>query len=337
MSAEPNTPDQPSGTSLPERKPVRLLVILAITVAVFWLVFRKVNAGKTLDALMGSDPGLVALAILVSLVANTLIGADKWRRILHGMGCWLSFREALFIRLGCAPIRFTFPAKSGELFKAIYVQQNQGLPFLRGASSLVVDKLLNMWGMLFFLFVGIPFLGEKVPMSAVVLPVLFVVLPMLLWMLRRHVYAVLGKLHGRVRSLAEQLLSAFEEMSTARKIGLFAYSVLFQVSELVTSYILAYAVGIEPSVEFRHMFIIVPIVVVLASAPWAISGIGVREPSIAGLFYFYGYGPLEKSMAVGILVSAVEYVCPILVGLPFMPLFLKKIDIAWRKPNEAPL
>jgi hypothetical protein len=36
-------------------------------------------------------------------------------------------------------------------------------------------------------------------------------------------------------------------------------------------------------------------------------------------------------MAVGILVSAVEYVCPILVGLPFMPLFLKRIDMAWRK------
>jgi len=321
------TPASDASAPPPERGRGRLILAAAGTAVIMVWIFARIGTREIFSALHGVDVRYVLMALAVSYTANTLIGADKFRKILDGLGCHISLREALFIRLGGAPVRFSFPAKSGELFKALYLRSCHQMPFLRGASALVVDKVLNMWGMLLFLFVGLPFFHETLPRGSVVFPVLFVALPILLWHFRKPLYELMGRAHPKVRHLAEQLLSAFEEMSGPRKVGVFAYSVLFQASELLTCYLLCRAAHVEPQVEFRVMLILVPLVVLISSLPaLTISGIGLREASIVGILALYGYGPQENAAAAGILLSAVEYIAPMLLGVPFLPLFLKRIQ-----------
>jgi len=320
---------EPTDEAIPQRTRapwLRRVLPYVLAVGIVGVLVSKVGVGDIATELRRVDVRMVLLATVLSCVANTFVGADKWRRIVNIMGCAVSFRESLFIRLGAGPIRFSVPAKGGELVKPLYLSRHHGLPFVRGTSSLLLDKVLNFWGVLFFLFAGIPFFGESVPRYAVVFPIAFVAGPVVLWYSRGFLYGIASRLHGKLHKLMVELLSAFEIVSPSQWTFLFVYSVVFQATEIVTCYLACRAVGIDPVVPFHKLMVIVPLVIVFSNIPGPISGLGYREAAMLALLSRYAGATSEQAVTAGLLLSTAEYILPAAIGIPLLPAFVRSIS-----------
>ncbi len=320
----------------------------AVAAALLWMLLAKAGLRDVWRAVRAADLRLILLATAFSCLANTVAGADKWRRVVNAMGGQVGFAESIFIRLGAGPIRFAAPSKSGELIKPLYLKAQHDFPFVKGTSSLVLDKVFNFWGVLFFLFVGIPFFGERVmvrvplpftswrvPLHAGLLPVLFVAGPILAWRYRRFAYRLAERVHGKLHRLLTDLLSAFEVIGPGQQAFLLVYSILFQATELVTCYLVCRAVDIQPPVPFHKIMVFVPLIIVFSNIPAAWSGIGLRELAMVTLLPHYGYGAREQALAAGMLLSLTEYVFPAIIGAPLTPAFLRRVTARAGTDEEA--
>ena len=314
---------------------LRRVASYAVAVGIIWLLVHRVGVEKIGEAMRSADVGLLAAAAVISCVANTVFGADKWRRVVNHMGCRVSFWESIFIRLGAGPLRFIVPGKFGELIKPVYLQKHHGLPFVRGASGLVLDKMFNFWGVLFFLFLGIPFFGRGVPWYAVALPVAFVAGPIAFWWNRGMFYRLANWVHGKLHKLMTDLLSSFEVIAPRDQAFLFAYSILFQATEVVTFYLVCRAVGIQPDVPFHEIMVFVPLVIIVTQVPVSTSGLGVREGAVSWLLLGSGYGTEGQALCAGLLLSVVEYLLPAAIGIPVLPAFFKSLGGSWRAGPDA--
>jgi hypothetical protein len=308
---------------------VRFVLALAISLAILGFLFYKIDVAPAFEVIRTGDRRLMALACLLSLAINVFLGAFKWRMILGRMGCGLTQSEALSIRSACIPFNVVFPMKSSELLKASYLRLKKGIPFARGVSSILVDKVLNIFVTLCLFLVGLSLAEMDIPRYAPAAVALAILAILLSGNIGRISVGLSGRINPRFGDFTKELFRGFEKIDLRGKITLFFYSLIFQLSEFVNTYILFKAVGV--SVPFSLVLVYIPVAMVINNAPVTIMGIGTREALL--VFFFARYGVPGELLGGGILVSLVEYVLPAAAGLFFMKSFLEYMTI---RPDMVP-
>ncbi len=296
---------------------IRYVIPLAVSGLLLYLLFANINIRNVLINLQGCDIKLLLLAVLISISINILLGAEKWRRILSALGCGLPFKEVLSIRTGCIPFKIIFPMKSSELLKALYLDKHGKLSFTRAVSSLVLDKTLNLLIVMCLALIGLLFSDVQVPglipLSALMIILLFLFSPGFrqLWV------SIAQKIHPKLHDLTLKMLSSFENIGTKEKIILIFYSLIYQSSEFINTFILLKAVGV--TVPFFVLMIIIPVIMIINNLPLSVLGLGTREISI--VFFFSKYGASAALLSGSILISFVEHILPVIAGIFFVQSF----------------
>ena len=296
---------------------LRVIVPLVVSIVILYALFRTIDARKTMAVLQACDIRLVGLAVLISLSINVFFGAEKWRRILAGLGCRLPYREILAIRTGCIPFKVLFPLKSAELLKALYLDRRGRLSFTRSASSLILDKVLNLLVVIPIATVGLMFVDINVSWIFLVLVLMLILLVVYSALFRKGLIGIVSRMHPRLNGIATGLLSGFAEVGFREKMILVTYSFVYQSSEFINTFILLKAVGV--TVPFFYLMVVIPVIMVVNNLPITALGLGTRE--IAVVFFFARFGPAASLLSAGILISLVEHVLPVLTGLLFMRSF----------------
>ena len=144
----------------PSRKGVgRKRFIVAALASVIILLLLGWKAGVRLDVLFTQFSRvhwpILAVAFVYSASWHIFLGSHKWWCILRVLGVDVGYWEVLRVRWGSDPIRFAAPMKAGELVNAFYFARRDELGFGRAAGSIVFDKSLNLFGTVFWLYVGI--------------------------------------------------------------------------------------------------------------------------------------------------------------------------------------
>jgi uncharacterized protein (TIRG00374 family) len=303
---------------------------LAILVSVAVLVVLGWKTGVRMDALVEQfrrvNWAVLAATLAFSVSWHALVGTDKWWRILRGQGADVGYWEVFRVRMGSGPIRFATPFKVGEVVNALYFARLNSFGFSRAAGSIVFDKAINFFGLLFWMYVGlavmattprIEHLAIHVAVGATVL-VFFAVRPV-----RRAAMIVAGKIHPKLGRLAAGVLSAFEEFSTAKKIGFLLYGIVFQFRDLVVCWLLFLAFHPDrfPSVE--EVMVYGSLVILMGSVPLTVSGIGPRETALVLLFS--GHASNATLLSIGLMMSLSIHVAPAIVGIPWMLPLLRAV------------
>jgi len=270
-----------------------------------------------MESLRACDFRLVGLAVLISLAVNVFLGAEKWRRILSALGCRLPYREVLSIRTGCIPFKILFPLKASELLKALYLDRRGKLSFSRSVGSLILDKVLNLLVVITIAVIGLAFVDIPVSRLMLLFILLLTLLTVYSGMFRQGLIGLATKIHPRLNGFVGNLLSGFAEAKTMEKTILVFYSFVYQSSELVNTFILLRAVGVE--VPFFYLMAVVPVIMVINNLPITTLGLGTRE--IAVVIFFSEFGPSASLLSGGILISLIEHVLPVVIGLLFMHSF----------------
>ncbi len=318
---------------------LRLCVPALISLAV--LVFLAWKGGLRVGAMMSSlgrvDWRLFAAAMAYSAVWHMVVGADKWWRILRAQGASLRFWQIFRIRLASDPVRFVAPMKSGDVVLAAYLGRIGSLGFSRAAGSLVFDKAVNLFGMIFWLYLGLAAI-PKIPSAWQILlhtVVSGALVTLLAWRGLRHLAVRAGgAVHAKIGRFMSGVLSAFEEFSWREKLAFLGYGVLFQVRPFLLCALFFCAfqpdAALRPSIE---QFLAYGSVVVLMGNVPSVGGIGPREAAMMQMFH--GYADPETLLLIGASMSVAIQILPAALGLPLLFPFLRELTQMARDAGAA--
>lgn len=263
----------------------------AITIAIFIALFSRIEFSRVVEAIKGIDIALFSLSLLISLVAHISLSPERYREILKVFGCSLSFSEAFLLIMGSLPIRGVLPLRAGELSKVAYLKKVRNLSYSQGVKSVLLGYAMSALSLIFFILIGLA-LYYVVPFQRIYIVPLFLILFI--------------------------LLAASWKVAIGRS---FFYSLGFEGCKLFNTLLLFKALNIE--VQYSIFLLFAPITFFVAYLPITFCGLGTRESAI--LLLFSGYAAADELLAGSLLVSFVNRLFPILLGLFFIKPFLNKL------------
>jgi len=299
-----------------KRKHLYAWIPLLFSVLLLGVLFRKIGSESFSSSLSGVRTGLLTAAVLISVGVNVFMGTDIWRCILNRMGCPITYWSTLVIRAGCAPFKFLMPLKSGEISKAIALKRIEGFPLAKGLGSVIFHRFLLVCS------VGLLFMLGLIWNHPETLPGLLaagLALGAAGYFLSRRPFF-------QKKLQLGALLSGFE-LGIGTRIALLGYCFLYMAAEVASSYILLLSAGVRAPVGL--ILLLVPVVILISHIPVAVGGIGTREAAIMVLFS--GYAPAGSLLSAGLLISLVEYVLPVVIGV----VFFKKFFDRFVEPREG--
>ncbi|MBL7197808.1 MAG: flippase-like domain-containing protein [Candidatus Omnitrophica bacterium] len=300
------------------KKYIRLVSSLAVTFIIFILLFRNIPFAKVFNSIENADFRIISFVLLISIFNGFFVSSFRWKLILNKMGCDISWKESMFIKVGSDPIISSIPFKAGEISRVAYLRRRKNIPVNKAILSIFIEYILNISVLLFFIVSGSIawlFQGNGLPLTAQVFP-------------------FFGFLKGKGflsdNKWVSNLKECFKSHSVRQRIFLnkkiLFYTFLLGFLELSCIYLIARGINID--IPLFSLLIYMPLVIFASGIPITFLGLGIRESFM--VFLFVKYASCEKILALGILYSFAEHILPMLIGLSLTPLFVNKI-IASRK------
>lgn len=292
-------------------KTIRTILFLAIKLAVsgtlLAYIFRKAGIGNIAGQLRSMDPWYFLAASAVFLVI-IFLSAVRWRILLGGE---LSLGRLYSLGLIGSFFNNLLPgAVGGDAVKAYYLYK-ETRDGGRSIASVFMDRYVGYVGLLSIgLVSGLIAFRDLASLGVQwLMPALFAVF-------LAASLVVFGLRVGRRFATVANFYEFFHTTLRDRRVlaQTFLLSLLVQVLNFLSVYLIARGLGQQPS--FLALFVFVPIVITVMMVPISISGFGLRESAFVLLFGLLGV-PAEAStsisflwflsVAVGSLAGLVEY------------------------------
>ncbi len=263
------------------------LVRVAVTLLVFWLIFRSIHLHGVVETVLGVKPWLL-LAALGFQLCSTLIASFRWELVMRRLGFGQSF-----------------PFYLRSYFKGSFF--NQGLPTSIGGDALrmldvartghrkrdafygvAVDRGLGLAGLLVFNLIALQvnpnllphqvFLAINGLVSAGIAGFAVLVLfHKLHWLERWPVTVLFVRISQRLAQVLRGWRAFSAQLLLALAIHLFTLLAIFCIGN---------SVGL--TFNLWTYMVIVPPVILLTIVPVSLAGWGVREGGMIGLFTLIG-------------------------------------------------
>lgn len=304
-------------------------ISIVITGIMLFFIFRKINPKSVLHYLQEARLVLLAPPLIISYITNCLSASYKWRFILTRMGLTISFREALLVKMGSAPLKSILPFRSGEASRIFYLKRCYNFSAARAAGSILIELFFNIIIFLFFIVAGgaifrisldgiIYLLGAGLGAAIIIALIASRTTP------RKWVRSLINKIPSpRLRGGCETFFRLHQFFSFRDIIKLLLYSLFIQSGKLITFYFIMASFGL--TVPGRIYFVILPLSILLSTIPITFLGIGIREGSLISLIP--AYSSVSRAMILGpaLIFSLVEYLFPALLGLLWTGKFTKNL------------
>ncbi len=288
------------------RKTVAILVAkLALSIGLLILVLTKVDVDSVLRILGRADPWLVAL--WYSLVPVTVaLTAWRWEILAPGV----NYRMAIKYTWIGVFFGHVLPGSiAGDIAKGVSLALKDSAARSGLAASIVVEKLIGLVALLLFFDVACTVVyvlyGDQ-SQQIRHLAVLALVLS-LIGVIGAVIAALVAfwsdlfssaRRDGRLGRLAEGIGTAakFYSNKPLLLIRAFLISMVIHVVNIIASYLSFCALRVDGGLLFAS--VVYPVVSVMLLIPISISGIGVRDATLAVLFTLFGL-----SAASGVALS----------------------------------
>ena len=302
------------------------IIKILISVLLLTLLFTWINTDQVLDLMAHADVGLLAVAALC-LIGQTAIASLKWYVLLKGQGATSTYATTLRILFISRFINLFAPGTvGGDAYRVVSIRSHTKA--LRGAlTSVIVDRgsgivvlaAIGIAGVsqIYFPDYAMEIIGAY--LALVIVGYLLAIGP-----IRSFVYRFDRDAFYRVAGLLQQVTDAIQP--SWRLLAVFGISTVFQLNIVWISWIYAQATAI--TVNLAQLFIIIPATYMVELIPITISGIGLREGTMAVLFQQMGL-VASHGVVLGLTISIMRYVSGIVGGL-----ILAWEAIARRRPRH---
>ena len=307
---------------------LRFVLTWLLTIAIFVILFSRIKFVDVLALLEQTDIRLLCAGVLFSVFAHVIFSSARYQKVVMAMGCRLSFFEAVTIRMGCNPIKGILPFKMGELAILAYMKKKHDLSYPQGLFSLLFGYVFSFIVLILFYSCGGIFYFHNMPQriiyAGVFLLILFLITPLSLRQISRLITWCVKK----SQKLPEELTSLLEKYDPKAIRNIILLSVGIEGSKLLIIFVILKSLRIEISTD--ALLLLGSTTIIAAYLPITYWGMGIRESAI--LFLFSGYATPEKLLAGSLLITFVDGMLPVLLGLFFIKPFLNNL---WKDEKEG--
>lgn len=284
------------------------LALIAATLAIFWLLFRRIDLQSVVASLQAISPRTWALATILTLTFPVW-SALRWQLTLQAIGHRVPFSRCVTIILGLNPVNAIAPSKAGDLLKAVCFRGQIGIlevggtVFAERALDIIVLALLAVVGgivaghtLLTLLAAAIAALGI---IGLLLLPLLVAAVP-----------------SSRLRDKLERAVRVLHELRRrpTLALGIFFYTAVNWLASIVQTQLLLSAVGAQT--PFWLTTAVVPIAVFVGLFPVTLGGMGTRDAAFIALLGTTATP--AQGLTVALLYSFFGYWLLAVLGLPFL-------------------
>lgn len=296
---------------------IRYLGVLFLIV-----ILANIDVKLLLKYLSNINPSL-CLLVLVLNVPQFFIKSFRWNQLLKQQKIIYSVFNTFQIYISSIFIGFITPGRLGEFIKAVYLKSDKSVSLSKGMSSVLVDRLFDLYLLIILGLIGIwkfDILG-KLSNTSLLQLIIFILFPLII-LNKQLMRKVIGLIYKFVIKKKAQLRDKIEEgfedfynginqlinfkLVFSALLTCFSYSVFF-----VQCYLIVIAMGI--SVNFITITLFMAISNLISFIPISISGLGTRD---AILIYLFSLINLNAELAVSysFIVFITFFVCGGLMG-----------------------
>ncbi len=293
-----------------------LLLLLLIWRAgpnALWNIFRRAH------------PGWLFLAFLLNFPQLGL-KAWRWHRLVQWQGMRLSYSRTLLAYFSSLLIGFLTPGRLGEMAKAITLKEECGVSFAAGLSSVVADRMFDMYLLLVLGMLGIlqsSFVGTRISWPAFLLVSILFMFP-LLFLHERSVRRMgdlitavpgVNRHKDSIKLKINQYAAGLTILTPPRLLKCMLWTLAAYGFFLIQCELTAHALRIT-NIRLLDMSFMMAATNFISFIPISISGLGTRE---ACLVYFMARLPVsygqELAVAFGLALFLVFFVGGGAIGL----------------------
>lgn len=309
-----------------------------VGLAVFlYIILSEVDLSKVFLSL--TKINILLLLFLSFLnIPQIFLKSLRWKQMLDTQSIQYNMKDSFIVYFAGIYAGIVTPGRLGEFIKAVYLKSDKGVSLSKGMSSVLVDRLFDLYLLIILGLIGIwkfDILG-KLSNTSLFLLIIFVLFPLIV-LNKQLMGKVIGLIYKFVTKKKVQFRDKIEErfedfyngikqlinvkLINSALLTCLSYSVFF-----VQCYLIAIAMGI--SINFITITLFMTISNLISFIPISLSGLGTRDATLIYLFSLVDLSP-ELAVSYAFLVFITFFVCGGLMGA--VAWFLKPIDIKFSK------
>ena len=293
-----------------------MVFVLSITIAIFYLIFTKIDFYSVIDVLSHANIFYLLIALLLLFVI-ILITAKRWQTILETIGYNFRYKECFNLIMAALPLTSITPSKSGDVIKAYYLKDK--VPASKTIGSVITERMFDVFTLIVFSLIGMTFC-KKYESAGVAFVILVCIIA--IFLLARAGFDFRLPIKSSWYEKIQNLILSTKLLTKDRKAFsiIFSYSILIWFISIVQTITFFAALGINVPLVFAMAN--VPIAIFIGLIPVTLGGMGTRDAAI--IFLFSGYASPSELLGVGILFSIFRYWLLSLLGIPFMKKLIRE-------------
>lgn len=319
--------------SWPLRSPMlRVLLKLAISAALIWLLIRGLDVGALTHEILAVDRPALILGLALSEL-TLLVVAFRWSSILRAIGHPMRFRVTLSLTLVGQFFSQVLPTSIGGDVMRMFLARRAGLSGQTSFSSVLVDRATGVLALCLVSTAALPLLAHLIPdralLGSVVLVLAGVFAGMGVAMMLDFVperfrrFRVVEAIAGLASDLRRTLLTTRWAVLTMTP------SIASQLAQVAVVAVLGGGLGL--GVSYLDCLAIVPLATLATLLPISIGGWGLREGVFVVGFSLAGIGRLD-AIAMSVLLGVLNALASLPGGVIWLGLQSGTFSVAKNWP-----
>lgn len=305
----------------------RGMLLIAITFAVFYVLFRRIDLTIVFQTL-STIPLWAWFAAFLLTLSFPVLSALRWHYTVKAIGHHVPVTRCLKIILGTSPISAIAPSKAGDLLKALSLRGEISL--LEVGGTVLAERAVDVIVLAGFALVGGVMVGNALVTRLAAAIIGIGILGLLLLPL-----FVASIKKPTLREKLERLIRVLHALRAqpSKALAIILFTVLNWLASIIQTHLLLLAVGAHP--PFWLTAAALPIAIFIGLIPMTIGGMGTRDAALVTLLASAATAP--QALSVGLLYSFFGYWLLAILGLPFLKsaLFLSKPEVPRGMPQAA--
>ncbi len=274
----------------------KLLHVIGIILFIYIII--KIGPLQLFDTIKNADKIYLIIGLILTPIFILPL-AFKWYIILKKQNINLNFLYVLKIYYIGAFYGFITPARAGSIIRANYIKQKIKKGFVECASSIVIERILDVLAIFSFAFIGsLLFVKSNTSLSAaLIISFLVFLVCILLFMRKKRGMFILSLIYNHIlpQSIKEKtngsLNTFYNSLPRLRNLVVVFFLTIFTWLVLYyQTFIFAKAFYIT-TIPFYIFVSFVSIGTVISLIPISVSGLGTRELTLITLFSLYNIKP----------------------------------------------
>lgn len=308
----------------PARPRASRILKLLVTLALYALIFYRVDVGALISRLASTRLGFVAAGVAV-YVAGQMLSAYKWRLLLRPVELTVAYtRLVAFYFIGMFFNIFLPTIVGGDAVKAVLLARETGAP-ARATVSVFMERNAGLLALLTIASAA-AWYAPPVRIAGIPLPGLTLLLfagfvAVNLVLVNRGAYTLADRLIAltplaRMRPRASSLYTAIVPYTRAPGTLLASVALSFVFQAVVILVVFLNARALDQRFPALALAVFVPLISLAAMVPISVNGLGVREALYLLLFGQLG-SPPDVSVSLALLYFAVTFAASLPGGVVY--------------------